>query len=146
MSGRLDELIHQAAVISLLLVGVVVILRAGISLGAIEAERLFEIGIVGAEQAGRQSVDRGCVVARNESRLAVHILCNRIGRKIVIEADVLLEDDDDVLDRRLRVRAAAIVLIAVALIVVVLVGDARHRKTDAENRARSERGELPPPR
>jgi len=121
-TGR--EEIHQALVEGLLLVAVGVVLVTGRGLRTVEAEgvdrvgavrRVAGIGVVCQQDAFRlavhqcaEPVHRGRIVGRVEGRFAFWVQRNRIGREIVVERDVLLEDDDQVLDRRRSTGCAAI--------------------------------------
>ena len=85
-------------------------LVGGAGLAAVEAEGIGRVGAVGGvglvgvagQQAGMgQRIDVGRRVGGGvKRRLAGRIGRVRIGREIVVEGDVLLEDDDQVLDRR----------------------------------------------
>ena len=106
-ADALDELVHQAVVERLLLVAVVVVLVAG-DLAArvarkpdrarVQPPRRREVRVV-REQRGRQSVDRGRS-RRRRKRRAVGVGRLWIRAEVVIEGDVLLEDHDEMLDRR----------------------------------------------
>ena len=95
------ELVHEAAVARLLLGGVLVVLIAGVGLGAIDAERLGRVRI-SLDQRRREAVDRGRSPPRVKGRLPGRVERRRIGREVGVERVILLEDHHQVLDRRLR--------------------------------------------
>jgi len=106
--GVLRKQIRLAAVVRFLLGGVGVILIRGIRLRSVEAKRLGgaaavglgRIGIAGQKMRRRQVVHPRRVRGGGERGLAGRIRRPRIGGEVVIEGDVLVEDDDEVLDRR----------------------------------------------
>src|SRR5262249_43899693 len=99
--GEEGKLVHQAAVPRALLGGVVVILIAGVGLGAIDPERSRGVRI-SLDQARREPVDRRRTWPRVKRWLPGRVDGHRIGREVLIERVVLLEDDDEVPDRRGR--------------------------------------------
>ena len=101
LPGRLHEHVGEAHVHSLLLVRVVVVLVAAVGLAAVEAE-WGELVWIGRKQPVIEAVDGRRAGGGFEARLARRVGGVRVGREIVIERHVLLEDDDDVLDRRGR--------------------------------------------
>ncbi len=98
---RLDEAVHEPAVIGLLLLAVAVIHVAGGGLGAGQPLGSGGIGI-GGEQRPFEPVDGRRAGQGVESGLAGRVQRVRIGAEVVIEGDVLLEDHDEVLHRRGR--------------------------------------------
>ncbi len=98
VAGELDELVHQPVVEGQLLLGVVVPLVAGRGLRAAEAERIHRVRIL-RHEAGAESVHRRRPAQRMEGRLAGGIHGLGVGREIVIERHVLLENDDEMADR-----------------------------------------------
>jgi hypothetical protein len=88
---------------------------------------------------GERGIGGWGVVTRNETRLGrldFRILREWIGTEIMIEADVLAKDDDDVLDwclGRWRLRP-------------IITGDTRHRCSGGKNGARGKNGEFCFPR
>jgi hypothetical protein len=114
-ADALDELIHRSVVERLLLVAVVVILVAGEEAAriahqarraAVETLRRRKVRVV-REERGREPVHRRCPGDRGEWR-SVGVRSLGIGAEVVIEGDVLLEDHDEMLDRRRRLDAAAL--------------------------------------
>ena len=105
-AGRLDEGVHQAAVVGLLLGRVGVVLVAGQRLRGREADRIDQVGVVEAQE-GREAVDRRRPLAIREPPLAPQVGGVRIGPEVMVEGDVLLEDHDEVLNRRDRPRCGA---------------------------------------
>src|SRR2546423_7128740 len=77
-------------------------LVAGLVLRAVKPEGLGRVGIVGCVERLIQAVDRRCLEAGRKGRLSRRVRGDRVGREIVVEGDVLLEDHDQVLDRRDR--------------------------------------------
>ena len=150
-AGALDEVVHLSVVKRLLLVAVVVVLVTGeLSAGmagqaggaAVQPLGLARVRIVG-QQVGavaelrrqrvarrrRETVDRRCPV-RGVKSLSVGVGGLGIGAEVVVEGLVLLEDHDDVLDRR-RGAGAVVAVGAVAPATVVRSGGRRLRDRDA---------------
>src|SRR5262249_108774 len=71
----------------------------------VEAERLRRIGIA-LDQRRRETVDRRRVRTRAKHWLTRRIERDRVGCEVDVERVVLLEDDDEMLDRRARRRSA----------------------------------------
>ncbi len=100
--------INEAAVQRLLFRRVVVVLVGRGGLRRAEAERVGRAGAVrrigrgrvAAEQRPAQAVDGRRVLGRDERRLAAQVQGVRVGAEVMIEGDVLLEDHDEMLDRR----------------------------------------------
>ena len=115
-ADRRREGVHQTVIEGHLLRGVVMILIRGRSFAAIEAEgiggafgvrRVGGVGIV-AQQGTLQAIHRRRPGGGNEARLAPRIGRNGIGREVVIEGNVLLEDHHQMLDGSGRLSAASI--------------------------------------
>ena len=159
LSDRLHEEVHQAAVERLLLVAVVVILVAGLEAAGVTGEPVRaavepqgRVGVRVCERRGqiravpergrdrrvrrgREPGDGRCAGPGRE-RLAVTTRRVRIRAEVVVEGDVLLEDHDDVLDRRGR-------RVGVGLLLDLAWGPAWWRRsgdTGGENRRRAECG------
>jgi hypothetical protein len=105
--GVLDESVHRAVVEGQLLGLILVVLIAGHLLsGPAEADRLHRIRVVRQQLRGQPVDPRG--VRSGRERLAVEVGGVGICREVVVERDVLLEDHDQMLNRR-RGRARGLV-------------------------------------
>src|SRR5437588_5994972 len=101
---RACEAVHEPTVKRKLFVSVSVILVAGIGDTAIDSEWIHSVGVVREQASALDAVDaRGIIFRASEVLRAVIILLGvRIGSKVMIERNVLLEDHHNMLDRRLR--------------------------------------------
>ena len=93
--------VDEPAVIGGLLVGVVVVVVAGDFLAAVEPKGRRGILIV-LQQAGSQPVYGRRVGGGSEDGLSFRIQRMGIRAEVVIEGDILVEDDDQMLNRRSR--------------------------------------------
>ena len=82
-TDRFRKFVHQAMVVSLLLVAVVMVLIAGYCLLQVEAKGLGRVRILIQQSAGEQVVDARSVVPGMEGRFA-----GGIGSEVVIERNV----------------------------------------------------------
>ncbi|MET4151919.1 hypothetical protein ABIC08_003315 [Bradyrhizobium sp. RT9b] len=129
-AGEFRKQVFLAVVHGLLLGRVGVVLRARVGLGAVEAERIRRAGAVGravvriVHQQMRvgEIVDLRRMRLRHEGDRARRIGRVRIGREVMIERAVLVEDDHEMLDRRLGVDVMRMtVMITVVIVVATLI-------------------------
>ena len=106
VARELREAVHQPAVERLLLGRVVVVLVADDRFRAVDPERVERVRVFGQQVFG-QPVHAGRVRRGVERGLAGRVGGVGVGPEVVIERDVLLEDDDQVLDRGRRSGARA---------------------------------------
>src|SRR6266478_375402 len=113
VAAQLREAVHQAAVEGKLLVSVVVVLVTGISILAIDAERIGSVGIASEQAGGFQIVNAGCAFldVLEVNRAVVVRLSVRISAEVMVERNVFLEDHDYVFDWRLREGAATLLCV-----------------------------------
>src|SRR6202011_2003947 len=83
---------------SLLLVWVIVILILRRGMRAIKPLRLKKV-LISGQKVRREPIDCWGPRFRHKSRLSRRISCHGIGRKIVVERNVLLENDHQMLNR-----------------------------------------------
>ena len=97
-SAELNELVHQAMVEGLLFIRIRVILIPRHRLRAVESIRIGRIGVT-CEQGLAQAIDRRRTGSSSEMGFSCRVLCIRLRSKIMVERDILLENDDEVLNR-----------------------------------------------
>jgi hypothetical protein len=92
-----------------LFIQVIMVLITGVGLCAAQAERLSGVGIIGQQAAAQQVVHTRCVILGDELRFAgSFVLRVGISGEVVVKGNVLLKNNDDVLDRRGRLRVVRV--------------------------------------